>query len=185
RTDRGAPDELCRYRRGRNPRGHLLRRDILMTPNIFHPAAVQLLWLQSRRRRRRLWAGFCQPRRLVLTAIACALTVVWLGNTAMTIWLREKATPDTLHALLSLGLVLYVGWHFAKAAFFRPESPFDWSPAERDLLLAMPLRPRDLVAYQLASVTATTLLKAGLLTLLLLPDLRCISLGLVGLVLAT
>ena len=155
-----------------------------MITNVFHPAMVQLLRLQSRGRRRRMWGRFCQPRRLVLSAVACVLAVVWLGNAAMTIWLRETASPSTLRALLSLGLVLYAGWHFAKAAFFRPESPFDWTPAERELLVAMPLRPRDLVAYQLASVTVTTILKAGLFTLLLLPDLRCVPLGLVGVLLA-
>ena len=143
-----------------------------MTPTIFHPATIQLLRLQSRGRGRRMWAGFCKPRRLVLSAIACVLTVVWLGNAAMTIWLRETASPETLRALLSVGLVLYSGWHFTKCAFFRPESPFDWTPVERELLVAMPLRPRDLVTYQLASVTITTLVKAGLFTLLLLPDLR-------------
>jgi hypothetical protein len=155
-----------------------------MTPTILHPATMQLLRLQSRGRRRRLWAGFCQPRRLVLSAIACVLAVVWLGNAAMSIWLRETATPEMLRALLSWGLAIYAAWHFTKAAFFRPESPFDWAPAERDLLLAIPLRPRDLVAYQLASVTVTTLLKAGLFTLLLLPDLHCVLLGFAGLVLA-
>ena len=86
--------------------------------------------------------------------------------------------------MLSLGLVFYAGWHFTKAAFFRPESPFDWTLAEREILFAMPLRPRDLVAYQLASVTATTLFKAALFTLLLLPDLRSVPLGFVGLLLA-
>jgi hypothetical protein len=154
-----------------------------MTTTVFHPATLQLLRLQSRGRRRRMWRKFCQPRRLVLSAIACVLAVVWLGNAAMTVWLRETGSPETLRALLSLGLALYVGWHFAKAAFFRPESPFDWTPAERELLAAMPLRSRDLVAYQLASVTVTTLLKAGLFTLLLWPDLRCVPLGLVGLLL--
>ena len=78
----------------------------------------------------------------------------------------------------------YAIWHFAKAAFFRPESPFDWTPAERDLLAAMPLLPRDLVAYQVASVTVTTILKAGLFTVLLLPDLRSLPLGFAGLLLA-
>ena len=154
-----------------------------MTTTIFHPATVHLLRLQSRGRRRRMWAGFCQTRRLVFSAIACVLGVVWLGNTVMSIWLREAASPETLRGLLSLGLVLYAGWHFTKAAFFRPESPFDLPPAERDLLVAMPLRPRDLMAYQLASVTVTTVLKAGLLALLLLPDLRCVPLALLGLVL--
>ena len=151
---------------------------------LFHPATIQLLWLQSRGRRRRMWAKFCQPRRLVLSAIACILAVVWLGNAAMTIWLRDAASPETLRAMLSFGLGTYALWHFTKAAFFRPESPFDWTAAEHELLLAMPLRPRDLVAYQLASVTVTTLIKSALFTLLMLPDLRCLPLGFVGLVLA-
>jgi hypothetical protein len=155
-----------------------------MTTAIFHPAIIQLLRLQSRGRRRRMWTRFCQTRRLILSAIACVLAVLWLGNAAMTIWFRETASSETLRALLSLGMILYAGWHFTKAAFFRPESPFDWMPVEREILLAMPLRPRDLVAYQLASVTVTTILKAGLFTLLLLPDLRCAPLGLAGLVLA-
>jgi hypothetical protein len=155
-----------------------------MMTTVFHPATVKLLRLQSHGRGRRMWGRFCQRRRLVLSAVACALAVVWLGNAAMTIWLRETGSPETLRALLSLGLALYAGWHFARAAFFRPESPFDWTPAEREILIAMPLRPRDLVAYQLASVTVTTILKAGLFTLLLLPDLRCVPLGLIGLLLA-
>lgn len=149
-----------------------------------HPAMLDLLRLQSRGRTRRIWRRFCQPRRLVLSLLACALAVVWLGNAAMTVWLREAGSRPTLGALLSLGLLLYAAWHFAKAAFFRVESPFDWTPAERELLSAMPLRSRDLVSYQLASVAATTCLKAGLFTLLLLPDLRCVPLGALGLVLA-
>ncbi len=161
-----------------------------MTPAVFqpaiffHPAIAQLLRLQSAGRVRRMWGRFCQPRRLVLSVIACVLAVVWLSNAALTVWLREAASPQTLRALLSLGLVFYAAWHFAKAAFFRPESQFDWTPAERDILVAMPLRPRDLVGYQLASVTATTILKSGLFTLLLLPDLRCVPLGLLGVLLA-
>jgi hypothetical protein len=155
-----------------------------MTTSVFNPAMVQLLQLQSRGRRRRIAAKFRQPRRIILSTIAFLLAVVWLGNAALTIWLRESAAPETLRALLSLGLLLYTGWHFAKAAFFRPENPFDWSPVDREILAAMPLRPRDLVTYQLASVTVTTLLKAGLFTLLLLPDLRCVPLGLAGVLLA-
>ncbi|MBI2825189.1 MAG: hypothetical protein HYX69_10935 [Planctomycetia bacterium] len=155
-----------------------------MTTTVSRSAIVRLLWLQSRGRRRRMWGRFCRPRRLILSAVACALAVVWLGNAAMTVWCRETASPQTLRALLSLGLALYAVWHFAKAAFFKPESPFDWTPAEYELLAAMPLRPRDLVTYQLASVTVTTFLKAGLFTLLLLPDLRCVPLGMVGVLLA-
>jgi len=125
--------------------------------SVFHPATVELVWLQSRGRRRRLWARFCEPRRLLLSAIACLLTVFWLGNVAMTIWLREPAAIETLRALLSWSLVVYLGWHVASAAFFRPESPLDLAPGEQEILLALPLSTRDLVAYQFASVTVTTL----------------------------
>ena len=143
-----------------------------MSANAFHPAMLQLLRLQSRGRRRRIWTRFRQPRRLVLSAVAALLAVAWLGNAALTVWLREAASAESLRAMLLLGLVLYAGWHVAKTAFYRPESPFDWTTDERELLLAMPLRPRDLVAYQLASVTATTLLKAGLFTVLLLSPIH-------------
>jgi hypothetical protein len=131
-----------------------------------------------------MWQRFCQPRRLVLSAVAGILAVLWLGNAVMTVWLREAASPETLTALLSLGLVLYATWHIAKAAFFRPESPFEWSPAERDVLAMLPWHARDLVGYQIASVTVTTTVKTGLLSLLLLPDLQCVPLALVGLLLA-
>jgi hypothetical protein len=150
----------------------------------FHPAIILLLRLQSRGRRRRMWQRSCQPRRLALSAVAGVLAIIWLGNAAMTVWLREAASAETLNALLSLGLVLYAVWHLAKAAFFHPESPFEWSPAERDVLAMLPWHSRDLVAYQIASVTVTTTLKTGLLTLLLLPDLRCVPLAMAGLLLA-
>ena len=155
-----------------------------MIATLLHPATILLLGLQSRGRSRRIWSKFCQPRRLILSAIACLLTVVWLGNAVLTVWLREPASAAALRALLSSGLLLYALWHFTKAAFFRPESPFDWTPAEQDLLLAMPMRSRDLVTYQLASVTVTTLVKSSLFTLLMLPDLHCLPLGFAGLVLA-
>jgi hypothetical protein len=155
-----------------------------MIARVFHPASIELLWLQSRGRRRRMWRRFCQPRRLALSALACVLAVAWLGNAAMTIWLRETGSPETLRALLSLGLVLYAGWHVAKAAFFQPEHPFDFTPEEHELLGALPLRPRDLVAHQLGAVTVTTFFKAALFTLLLWPDLHCVPLNFVGVLLA-
>jgi hypothetical protein len=119
----------------------------------------------------------------VLSAIAAVLTVAWLGNAALTVWLREAGSAEALRAMLSLGLVIYALWHISKTAFFRPESPFDWTADERELLAAMPLLPRDLVAYQLASVSVTTLIKAGLFTLLLLPDVRSVPLALTGILL--
>src|SRR5436853_232008 len=106
-----------------------------------------------------------------------------LCKTAITIWFRQHASQETLHAMLCWGLVFYSGWHVVKAAFFRPETALDLSPDEQNLLVAMPLRPRDLMAFQFASTAMPTLLKAGLFTFLLLPDLHCLPLGLLGILL--
>lgn len=130
-----------------------------------------------------MWRRFCLPRRMVLSAVACLLAVVWLGNAAMTVWLREAASDQTLRVLLSFGFTLYAGWHLTKSAFFRPEIPLDCSTAERELLAACPLRPRDLVEYQLAAVAVPTLLKAALFAMLLLPDLQSLPLGVCGILL--
>ena len=148
-----------------------------------HPAVFQLLALQSRGRVRRMWRRMCLPRRMALTAVACLLAAVWLGNALVTIWLREAASRETLCAMLSLGFATYALWHFTKAAFFRPVAAFDWKPAEWELLSTCPLRPRDLVGYQLASVALPTFLKGGLFALLLLPDLPNVFLGLCGILL--
>lgn len=150
---------------------------------LFHPAILQLLRLQGRGRARRMWRTFCLPRRMFLSAIACLLALAWLGNAAMTVYLRESASPATLRVLLSAGLALYAGWHVIKVALFRPEGPLDSMPAERDVLASCPLRPGDLVAYQLAAVALPTLLKGGLFAVLLLPDLSHLPLAFAGILL--
>ncbi len=74
-----------------------------MTTNVFHPGTLELLQLQSRGRRRRIWHRFCQPRRLVLSVVACVLAVAWLGNAALTVWYRQSASPATLGACCRWG----------------------------------------------------------------------------------
>ncbi|MFV2069096.1 MAG: hypothetical protein ACC645_19180, partial [Pirellulales bacterium] len=126
---------------------------------------------------------FLLPRRLILSLLAILLAAVWLGNAALTVWLREAATPELLRAMVGLGLAFYAIWHLAMVACFRPKQSLEWIAAEREILESCPLRPRDLLAYKLASVATTTLLKALVLTLLLLPDLRSLPIALAGILL--
>ena len=155
-----------------------------MSEHIVHPAVFRLVVWQSRGRLRRMGQRFLLPRRLILSVLAFLLAVAWLGNAALTVWLREPATPQMLRVLLSFGFALYAIWHVSKVAFFRPEEPLEWVPSERELLCTCPLRPRDLLGYKLASVAMTTLLKAGIFTLLLLPDLKNLPVAFTGILLA-
>ena len=48
----------------------------LKLPSVFHPGTLQLLWLQSRGRRRRMVERFRQPRRFLLSGVAIVLAAL-------------------------------------------------------------------------------------------------------------
>ncbi|MEO2049107.1 MAG: hypothetical protein ABGX16_21315 [Pirellulales bacterium] len=146
-------------------------------------AMLRLVACQGRGRLRRMGQRFLLPRRFILSLLALLLAVAWLGNAVMTVWLRESATPELLRALIGLGLAFYAIWHLAMAACFRPQQCLEWIESERELLEACPLRPCELLTYKLASIATTTILKASVLILLLLPDLKCVPLALAGILL--
>ena len=138
--------------------------------DVFHPATVQLLRLQSRGRRRRMWQRFCQPRRLVLSAVACVLAVVWLGNAAMTVWLREAASAgNAARAACRWDWCCTPAGISRKRPSFAPKARLTGRPPSAMCWPRCRCSSRDLVAYQLASVTVTTMLKAGLFTLCCCP----------------
>ena len=146
-------------------------------------SVLRLVAWQGRGRLRRMGRRFLLPRRMVLSLLAFLLAAAWLGNAAMTVWLRESASPELLQAMVGLGLAFYAIWHLAMAACFRPQQCLEWIAAERDILEACPLRPRDLLIYKLASVATPTLLKSMVLILLLLPDLGNVPIALAGILL--
>jgi hypothetical protein len=154
-----------------------------MSEQVHALAMLRLVTCQGRGRLRRMGRQFLLPRRMILSLLALLLAVAWLGNAVMTVWLRESATPELLRAIVGLGLAFYAIWHLAMTACFRPQQCLEWIDGEREILEACPLRPRDLLTYKLASVATTTLLKASVLILLLLPDLQCVPLALMGIIL--
>jgi len=149
-----------------------------------HRAVLQLMRFQRTARATRAWNRFCVPRRLVLSILALVLTVVWLGQLAASVLMRQPADPDKLAAWIPLGLLAYTLWHLLRAAGRPPVEPFEWTPAECELLQGAPLRRYDLVMYRLLTIAMATAAKAACFTLVMLPDLRVWPAGFAGIFLA-
>ncbi len=146
------------------------------------PAALgMLLRFQAWGKLRRLKGILSSPRRMILTGLGLLLAIVWLGNVLLAIFLREPYHPETLRRTLAGGFAVYTLWHFVKLAWQRMELGIEWTPAERELLLSAPVTRTQIVAYRLTIILASASMKAGLATLLLMPDLRVAWLGLFAL----
>ena len=152
--------------------------------NTYHPALARLLRDQSRASLRRLRRHLASRRRLVLSCLAVVLSLLWLGNAALSILFRESADPDHLRHWVPLGLLAYAVWHVVKVGYRRPEHAIEWSTAEREILTAAPFARGQLLTYRLASVVGASVMKAGLFVLLMLPDLPRPLFGFVGILLA-
>ncbi len=149
-----------------------------------HPGTLQLLRYQTAARFSRTLRRFCGRRRLVLSILALLLGVVWVGQAALGLLFREPADPQKLQAWIPLGLLVYALWHLLKTACHTPIEPFEWTPAEREMLGAAPLRRSELVMYRLAAMGMTAAVKAACFCLVMLPDLRVWWAGLMGMLLA-
>lgn len=147
-------------------------------------ALMQLIGLQSRARLRRLGQRLSSRRRLVTTLLGSALAIVWLVNAVASILLRKPYPVETFTSWVSLSMLLYFTWHVVRVAWKRPESAIEWSPAEDELLCGGPFTRGELLSYRLTVILTSTLLKAGIATLFLLPDLAHAWCGFLGFLLA-
>ncbi len=149
-----------------------------------HPATLQLLRYQAAAQLLRTWHRFRGPRRLLLSLLAILLAVVWLGQVVAGLLFREPADPQKLAVWIPLGLLAYTLWHLLKTACRQPIEPFEWTPAERELLGGAPLRRQDLVMYRLIAIAAAAMAKAACFSLVMLPDLQVWLAGLAGMLMA-
>jgi len=149
-----------------------------------HPGIMRLLRYQTVARFSQTLRRFCGRRRLVLSILALLLGVVWVGQAALGLLFREPADPQKLQVWIPLGLLAYALWHLLKTACRTPIEPFEWTPAEREMLGAAPLRRSELVMYRLAAVAVAAVAKAACFCLVMLPDLRVWWAGLMGMLLA-
>ncbi len=155
-----------------------------MNPLRVHPAAIRLLKYQMLARAAQVVRGFQGGRRLVLSLLSALLVAVWLGQALIGLLFRESADPDSLKVWIPLSLTAYSIWHLLKSVCRKPIEPFEWTPAERELLGGAPLQRSELVTYRIASVGVAAMAKSLCFSVLMLPDLNVWSAGFVGMFLA-
>ncbi len=149
-----------------------------------HPAVIRLLAHQSTARLARTVRGFRGSRRAVLSCIALLLAAAWGGQVILALLLREPADPNVLAAWMTTGLLGYTLWHVLKTACRTPVEPFEWTPAEREWLVAGPLRRYDMIVYRFLSIATAAAAKAACFSLVMLPDVTVWAAGFAGMFLA-
>ena len=154
-----------------------------MLSNLIHPSLSRLLRQQANARVSKIVRMFRSPRRQLLSMLAIVLGFVWLGQAILSILFREAADPGKLATWIPLGFLGYSVWHLVKTISVKPVEPFDWTPAELELLCGAPLARKQLVTYRLVSIFGAALLKSLLFSILMIPDLQFFLAGFVGMLL--
>jgi hypothetical protein len=147
-----------------------------------HPALVTLSRYQFRAKIAKATKSFRSPRRIVLSITAVVLAVLWLGQAVAGILLRSAADPQKLAIWIPFSLLLYTVFHFVKTACKTPVEPFEWTPAELLILKSSPITRRQLIFYRLRGYLTSIVAKAMCFTLVMIPDLQCLSAGFLGMV---
>ena len=128
--------------------------------------------------------AFRGKRRRMLSILAALLAVIWVGQAVAGLLFREPADAEKLRVWIPLSLLAYTTWHWLKTACRTPIEPFEWTPAERELLATAPIERGYLVGYRLITIVGASLLKAACFSLVMLPDLRIWLTGFLGMLLA-
>lgn len=136
--------------------------------------------LQTRAALSRALNRLRSPRRIVLSIIGLILGIIWVGQAVAGILLRESAAPEKLRLWIPLSLACYTIWNIVKIAFRKPETPFAWTPAEEELLLAAPISRMDLIRFRLAATVRAALLKSAIFSVVMIPDLNFLPFGFLG-----
>ena len=156
-----------------------------MIPSTLLPDSLRRLRRYQRLGRwHRLGRRMATPRRLSLTLLAGALGILWLSQAFAGILFRQAGDPARIAAWIPLGLLTYGLWHVVKITSRKPVEPFEWTEAEREWLWGGPFTRGQLIAHRLVTIGGAALLKAGCFGLIMMPDLPCWPLGIIGMFLA-
>ncbi len=144
-------------------------------------AALRMLavW-QTQAQLARLGQSFRSPRRRWIALLAVVLAIVWLGQAIISMLFRQAADPALLAIWIPFSLTTYTAWHFIKSISTKPTEPFDWSPAEVEILCAAPFSRSQLILYRVQTTVISALAKSSCFTLVMIPDLKFPLAGLVG-----
>ena len=148
-----------------------------------HSALQQLLRFQTTAKINRLFASFRNPRKKVLSIVAVLLGLMWLSQTTLGILFREAADPAKIALWLPLGLFTYSAWHLIKISTRKVVEPFEWTPAEKEFVIAAPVTRTQQITYRLTSVATAALAKAICFSVIMSPDIRVWYAGFFGILL--
>ena len=154
------------------------------TNALYHPALRQLAGVQSSAKWRMFLRRMRSPRRIALSVIALALGAIWLGQTFIGMLFRQPADPANIRLWIPMSFMAYGFWHVLKTFTRQPIEPFEWTPTEKEWLIAAPFTRRQLITFRFASIAKAAVFKAACFTLIMLPDLHVLPLAFAGMLLA-
>ena len=149
-----------------------------------HPALQQLAGLLSGAKWQMFVRRMRSPRRLVLSGIAIILGAVWMGQTLIGMLFRQPADPERIRLWIPMSLLGYGLWHVLKTFTKKPVEAFEWTPTEKEWLIAAPFTRQQLISFRFASIAKAAVIKAACFTLIMMPDLHILPLAFVGMMLA-
>lgn len=151
--------------------------------SVRHPALAKLLRFQTVAKFKKLVSSFRNPRKKALSILAVVLGVMWLSQTIFSVLFRQPATPEQIQTWLPLGLFAYSAWHVIKISTRQVVEPFEWTPAEKEFVIAAPVSRAQQVTYRLTTVATAALAKAICFSIVMIPDISIWIVGLVGMLL--
>ena len=140
--------------------------------------------IQSRAAIKRTWERFRSPRRLVLSILGVVLGMIWAGQAVLAILFRESADPAKLALWIPVSFTMYAIWNVLKVVFRKPIQPFEWTPAEEELLVGAPIESTELIRFRFSKILKAALVKSAIFSLVMIPDLAILPLGFLGMLLA-
>ncbi len=159
----------------------LLRTTVLESQTLSpERATAQLAVVRMKAKFQRSLERFRSPRRMVASILALVLAVVWIGQAATGILLRESADPERLALWIPLSLTGYAIWNILKITFQSPVEPFEWTESEREWLIGAPLQRSDLIKYRFRTIVISAMFKSTIFALVMIPDLSILPMGLIG-----
>ncbi len=147
---------------------------------LFHPAIGQLHAFQVRARLRSLLQRVQTPQRRGLVLLSLLLGCIWLGQAVAGIFLREPADPVEIRFWIPAAMVVYCLYHLVKILTRSPETPFEWTSAEKELLHGAPLTRLQVITWRLRSIFTAATVKAACFAIVMSPDVPSIPLALTG-----
>ena len=151
-----------------------------MKLELTHPALHRLVRQRGIAKLQRIKTQLFAPRRLMLTLLAFGLSLVWLSQVLVSVFMRQPADPIMLAKRISFGMMGFTLWQILKVIFRKPVEPFEWTPCERQMLISAPIKRSDLVGYRLLTICYSVILKAACFVLVMLPDMKLIAAGFIG-----